>query len=1029
MRPARLRLSGCHRILGYCAAVTFVLAVGTLPSSAGPIPWKAGRAAITPTGRMDVATALLDLVAERGEGRQHVVVQFNRPVDNTLRAELTANGMQLLDFLGQNAFFAAMDAGRVDVSRLGQVQSLTGVANIKPAWKLHPTLNADRVPDWAIVQTTKDGSMIVAAYVVLHRDVDLDTGSAILRAQGANVRDVLESVRAIIIELPREDLAAVAALDFVQWVEPPLPPMSVVNDGSRIRTEANQAQVSPYELDGFGITVMVYDGGTARGSHADFEDRLSVLDGSGMHYHATHVAGTIGGAGVADAAYTGMAPAATLLSYGFEHDGAGVFLYSNPGDLEDDYDQAINTYGAEISNNSIGTNTELYHDCEIQGDYGVTSNLIDAIVRGSLGGPFRIVWANGNERQGSRCDIEGHGDYYSVAPPATAKNHIAVGAVEHSDDTMSDFSGWGPTDDGRMKPDVAAPGVNVTSCGDGSDTDYRTLSGTSMAAPATTGCAALLMQDFKAQFPGQALLRNSTLKALLAHTAQDRFYAGPDYRFGYGSVRIRRAIDLMRTGAFLENTITQGITFSRTVQVTAGDQALKVTLVWDDYPGTPNVTPALVNDLDLRVWSPSGARHYPWTLDPDHPGEPAVRTQENHIDNIEQVFVETPEAGTWTIEVHGHAVPEGPQPFSLVGDGAMNVNTSISFPNGLEDIVLPGTPTVIDVRIVSIGEETVAGSPTLHWRYDDGAFQIAALTHTGGELYEATLPLATCGDTPEYYFSAEGTLSGAVVEPVGAPSGAYSLAVGELETYFTDSFEFDQGWTVQNSTGLEDGPWERGVPIDCNRGDPPTDYDGSGQCFLTDNSAADGCNSDVDGGTTWLISPTLNLADGDAEITYALWYTNDYGADPDNDHFVVWVSDDNGSSWTEVITFGPDSSSGWSVHTFNVADFVTPTSQVRVRFEASDLSDGSVVEAGIDAFEVTQFICVGPTLCAGDMNCDGVVDFSDIDAFVAALGCPGGAPECWDSTCPWLNGDGNGDATVNFDDIDPFVARIGATCP
>ncbi|HPI32178.1 MAG TPA: M28 family peptidase [candidate division Zixibacteria bacterium] len=254
------------------------------------------------------------------------------------------------------------------------------------------------------------------------------------------------------------------------------------------------------------------------------------------------------------------------------------------------------------------------------------------------------------------------------------------------------------------------------------------------------------------------------------------------------------------------------------------------------------------------------------------------------------------------------------------------------------------------------GGAIAPGSAQVHFRYDAGAWQTGPLADLGGGTYAVPLPGPLCGERVQFYVSAAEVTTGMYTYPDSASPWSAAAAT-QFTTALADNFETAQGWTVTGNATA--GQWARGVPAGGgSRGDPPTDFDGSGQCYLTGNSAGD---SDVDGGTTYLTSPTFDATGGDdALVHYARWYSNDFGASPYEDYMDVHVSNNNGSTWTLVERVGPSGtqvSGGWFEHSFEIGDFTAPTNQMRLRFTVGDLGSGSVVEAAVDAVSVTAYTC------------------------------------------------------------------------
>ena len=292
---------------------------------------------------------------------------------------------------------------------------------------------------------------------------------------------------------------------------------------------------------------------------------------------------------------------------------------------------------------------------------------------------------------------------------------------------------------------------------------------------------------------------------------------------------------------------------------------------------------------------------------------------------------------------------------------------TFTYPNGIPETVYPETETTVEIEVAAQpGLQIVPGSVKMHYTTNGIGWSYATLTEVAADLYEAVLPAVDCDGMIHWYVEAEEITAGMVYDP--EPSSPREPIIATSQTVvFEDNFNTSQGWTV--SGDATDGQWGRGNPVGGgDRGDPADDFDGSGYCYLTDN--VDG-NSDVDGGTTRLYSPVFDLSAGDAIVHYARWFSNNTGDGPNEDIFRVFISDNGGSTWTQVDSAGPveQASGSWYEVSFQVSNYVTPTADMQMRFDASDLGAGSIVEAGVDDFVVTQFECEfqGLTITTGEL--------------------------------------------------------------
>lgn len=702
---------------------------------------------------------------DKAAGNVHALVQLYEIPDEAQRARLEQDGIMLGAFVPGNAFMATITPNKI--STLAERSELRALIPWTAERKTHPRLKTADIASWARDPNRPEWVMTM---VLLHSEVDLSRGRELAEKLGGAAMEPIKGVHGLTIWLPEKQLAALAQEEDVLWIEEGPAPLTPNNDGIRRQMNVDGVAASPYLLDGSGVDLLVFDGGRVLADHQTFDpgsgSRVTSIDSASVREHATHVAGTAAGDGSGSSGGRGLgvAPAVDILSAGYEQIGGTMLFWDNAGDIQTDYSAARNSHGADIATNSIGSNTAANgYPCSREGDYGVTSNLIDGIVRGdnaSVDGSMIVTWAAGNERHAASCGS----NYNTSAPPACAKNPIQVGAIHSDGSAMTWFSSWGPCDDGRLKPIVVAPGCETgrvtgetfiyssaceTASGVCTDPDLYGLDGycgTSMATPAVAGSLALLYQDWNDHTPFLFGYRPlpSLVKALTIHSARDLGTLGPDYRSGYGAVDTRELIDLYRAGTgslsqagpvvFGSDSVTHNVTDSLSFTVPAGVGVLKATLAWDDAAAAAFSATALVNNLDLWLEAPGGAIVRPWVLNPASPQSAATQGINNR-DNQEQVVVIDPAAGTWTLRVRGANVPSGPQTYGLVysyeartvNESACAVVQTSSFETGNDSWTLSG------------GAARVAAPGTGH-----GSFSVLLggannATHTASRTY--TVPI------------------------------------------------------------------------------------------------------------------------------------------------------------------------------------------------------------------------------------------------------------------------------------------------
>lgn len=582
----------------------------------------------------------------------HAVLQFFEPLSRSDRSRLESAGIELLGYLPQRAYAVKLtkELSARELTSLGVRAALP----FAPEYKLHPRILAGDFGDWSVY-----GENLRMFNVDIFSDVKLVDAAAALNNAGFEVGDHIDVSHTLVVAIDPAKLMDAALLDPVMFINEMSPPLEHLNATVRTRLHVNEVQAAPYNLSGQGVTLLVYDGGLADGTHPDFAGRFTAMEDGAVADHPTHVAGTAGGSGSASGGtYRGMAPAVTIISG--EYDACTPFcFYNSPADVSADYITARTNHGIELTTNSMGANIDPNsYPCSWFGDYELTSRILDGMVKHTVDRPLTMFWAAGNERGGTNCGIS---SYRCMSIPASAKNIMTIGATT-SADVLASFSSFGPTDDGRIKPEVVAMGVNVNSCAPGGG--YQVMSGTSMATPASAGVACLVLEQWHLLYPGAPDPLPEAIKALFINSTTDLGSAGPDYQSGFGLINAQKAVDQLRAGGVRQGSLEIDQTLDIEFEVAENTPSIDVSLAWTDVPAVGNVTPTLVNDLNIVLISPANLGYQPWVLNPASPGT-AAQPGTDSVNVCEKVRVNNPIPGTWRARVFGTINSGEAQTFAL----------------------------------------------------------------------------------------------------------------------------------------------------------------------------------------------------------------------------------------------------------------------------------------------------------------------------------------------------------------------------
>ncbi len=753
------------------------------------------------------------------QGRFYRIVQFNSVPDKSAKESMQAGGIRFLSYIPNNSYIISFPSN-YDLHNL-MSHNVRTMMKISPDMKLARALAEKNYPEYAI-------SSIIKIDLVVQYFSDLSSTyvESEVRNSGCEIIASYPEYSQLHIRVNIEDINAISEKTFIKWMSPVAPPSSADDTKGRSLHRANYINADysgGRHYDGRGVSISLADDGEV-GPHIDFQGRLTNLLSTGPGgTHGDMTSGIAAGAGNLDPTKKGM--------------GSGAWLYVHDvGAGPDGYDHIYNAplyftnYGAVI------TSTSYSQGCN---DYDLYSSTGDQIVHDNP--QMSLVFSAGNNGGGD-CNYGAGSPWGTITGGFKQGKNVIACANLDAYEVLDNSSSRGPSADGRIKPDIASNGADQMSTDE--NNTYQVGGGTSAACPGIAGICSELYQAYR-ELTGNPNPESPLIKAVLLNSAEDIGNPGPDFTYGWGRVNALRALQTLEDNRYTMDSVDQGTSKTFSIQVPSGVNQLRAMVYWLDPQGDPLGTVALVNDLDMTVSIPAGSSVSPWVLDPSPNAGSlsanAVRGAD-HLNNVEQVTIDAPAAGNYTVHISGTTIPAGYQRYYIVWEFRTDAIT-LTYPNGGEGFV-PGESEWL--RWDAFGNSSTFN---LEYSTDNGSTWITINSAVPANLrqYEWAIP-STVSDRVQLRISRglQSDVTDANLSILGVPSnltldyvcidtlqlswtaaaGATGYEVSKLGTMFMDSIarttatsialpisQADDTWFSVKSIGTNGGAGRRAIAI------------------------------------------------------------------------------------------------------------------------------------------------------------------------------------------------------------------------